>query len=128
MTWTERVGDFAATVALLLVNLGRIVTLFARVAATALDGFVTNLAERGETGITRGTTARAWVGLPAAVAWGVAAIVLRALSVVTVFVRQVTETSDDFLRALTGENGYLAAPAPEDSPTGGQAAGQGLGA
>jgi predicted small integral membrane protein len=123
MTWTERVGDFAATVALLLINLGRIVTLFVRVAATTLDRFVTNLAERSEAGITRnGTSARAWVGLPAAVAWGAAAIALRAASVVTVFLRQVAETGDDFLRALVegGEGG--AAPAPGVGPASGPTA------
>src|SRR5579884_1289782 len=118
MTWTERVGDVATTVALLLVNLGRIVTLLVRVAATTLDRFVTNLAERGESGITRsGTSARSWVGLPAAVAWGVAAIALRGLSVVTVFTRQVAETADDFLRTLV--DGTETAPtAPQGGPQG----------
>jgi hypothetical protein len=131
MTWTDRVGDFAATVALLLVNLGRIVTLFVRVAASAADRFVTNLAERGETGITRnGTSARAWVGLPAAVAWGAAAIVLRAVSVATVFARQVAETADDFLRTLVDDSA-ASAPAPpertpEAGPEGSPGSGQGI--
>jgi hypothetical protein len=126
MTWTERVGDVAKTVALLLVNLGRIVTLLVRVAATTLDRFVTNLAERGESGITKsGTSASSWVGLPAAVAWGVAAIVLRALSVGTVFTRQVAETADDFLRTLV--DGAEPAPtAPQGGPQGAPAAGPGL--
>lgn len=126
MTWTERVGDFATTVALLLVNLGRIVTLLVRVAATTLDGFVTNLAERGESGITKSaTSARSWVGLPAAVAWAAAAIVLRALSVVTVFTRQVAETADDFLRTLV--DGTEPAPtAHQGGPQGAPAAAQGF--
>jgi hypothetical protein len=114
MTWTERVGDVATTTALLLVNLGRIVTLFVRVATSALDRFVTNLAERGESGIAKsGTSGPSWVGLPAAVAWGAAAIVLRALSVVTVLARQVAETADDFLRTLTDDG---PAPGPAPSP------------
>ena len=134
MTWTERVGDVATTVALLLVNLGRIVTLFVRVATTALDRFVTNLAERGESGMAgSGTSARSWVGLPAAVAWGAAAIVLRALSVVTVFARQVAETADDFLRSLT-DDGTAPGPAPapplpftpHGGPVGAPAAGYGI--
>jgi hypothetical protein len=119
MTWTERVGDVATTVALLLINLGRIVTLFVRFATTAIDQFVTNLAERSESGIRRnGTSARAWVGLPAAVAWGAAAIVLRSVSVVTVFARQVSETADDFLRTLTEEGPVPSPTAPQAGPVG----------
>ena len=112
MTWTERVDDVATTTALLLVNLGRIVTLFVRVATSALDRFVTNVAERGESGIAKnGTSDPSWVGLPAAVPSGAAAIVLRALSVVMVLARQVAETADDFLRTLT-DDGPEPGPAP----------------
>lgn len=104
MTWAERVGDFATNVALVIINLGRLVTLLLRVAAELLDRFVTNLAERSEGGISAvGATARSWVSLPTAVFWGIAAIVLRAASVVTVFARQATETVDDFLRTLAEE-------------------------
>jgi hypothetical protein len=138
MTWTERVGDVATTIALLLINLGRIVTLFVRVATTALDRFVTNLAERGESGIAKsGASGRSWVGLPAAVTWGAAAIVLRSLSVVTVLARQIAETGDDFLRTLTDDGTALgpaptpASPlpsAPQGGPQGTPAGGYGLAA
>lgn len=115
MTWTQRVGDFAANVALLLINLGRIVTLLLRVLADKLDRFVTNLAQRSEGGIGRvGTQARSWVSLPAAVAFGAAAIALRALSVATVFARQITETADEFLRALAEDVTEPTPPEPSD--------------
>ena len=69
------------------------------------DGLVTNLAEKSESGITpTGSTAKSWVSLPAAVAWGVAAIVLRTVSIITVFARQLTETVDEFLRSLAEES------------------------
>lgn len=106
MTWAERVGDLATQLALVLINFGRIFTLILRVATDKIDAFVTNLAERGEGGITpTGSLGRVWVSLPAAVAWGVAAIVLRTASIVTVFARQLAVTLDEFLRALAEEQG-----------------------
>ncbi len=107
MTWAERVGDVATNVALVLINLGRIFTLIVRSAAIAIDDLVTSLAERSETGIrpveAPGTT---WVARITAVAWGVAAVALRTLSIATVFVRQVAVTLDEFLRVLAeGEGG-----------------------
>jgi hypothetical protein len=105
MTWAERVGDLATTFALVLINFGRIFTLIFRVLTAKIDGLVTNLAEKSESGITpTGSTAKSWVSLPAAVAWGVAAIVLRTVSIITVFARQLTETVDEFLRALAEES------------------------
>ncbi|MFQ5516387.1 MAG: hypothetical protein ACE5E8_02335 [Acidimicrobiia bacterium] len=101
MTWAERVGDLATNVALVLVNAARIVTVPVRVLAEKLDQLVTNLAERSETGISRSSApGRSWVSIVAQVAWGVAAVALRILSVATVFVRQVATTLDDFLRTL----------------------------
>ena len=104
MTWAERVGDLATTFAIVLINFGRIFTLIFRVLTKQIDGLVTNLAEKSESGISpTGTTAKSWVSLPAAVAYGVAAIVLRTVSIVTVFARQITETVDEFLRSLAEE-------------------------
>jgi len=114
MTWAERVGDLATNLALIVINLLRIFTLVFRIAAEKLDTFVTNLAERSEGGISRtGRGGSGWISLPAAVAWGVAAVILRAASVVTVFLRQVTATVDEFLEALTGP---VSATAPEPPP------------
>lgn len=111
MTWAERVGDLATNGALVLINFIRIFTLILRIAAGAVDGFVTGLAERSEGGISPvGTGNRTWVSLPAAVAWGIAAILLRALSVLTVFARQATTTADEFFRTLA-EDRQPAAPA-----------------
>ncbi|HIF12506.1 MAG TPA: hypothetical protein EYQ82_05780 [Dehalococcoidia bacterium] len=105
MTWADRVGDLATQLALVLINFGRIFTLILRVLTAKIDSLITNLAEKGEGGITpTGSTAKSWVSLPAAVAWGVAAIVLRTVSIVTVFARQLTETLDEFLRALAEES------------------------
>jgi hypothetical protein len=102
MTWAERFGDLATNVALVLINAVRIVTLPLKLAAIAVDGIVTTLSEKGEDGIKptnkAGTTS--WIGLPAAVLWGVAAITLRTLSIVTVLVRQLATTVDDYMRIL----------------------------
>ena len=104
MTWAERVGDLATNVALVLINFLRIFTLVLRIAADKIDDFVTSLAERSEGGISRtGIGNSAWISLPASVAWGIAAVVLRAASVITVFARQITATTDGFLEALAGE-------------------------
>jgi hypothetical protein len=104
MTWAERVGDLATTFAIVLINFGRIFTLIFRVLTKQIDSLVTNLAEKSESGISpTGTTAKSWVSLPAAVAYGAAAIVLRTVSIVTVFARQITETVDEFLRSLAEE-------------------------
>ncbi len=106
MTWAERVGDLATQLALVLINFGRIFTLIVRVAADKLAGFITGLAERSEGGISpTGSLGRVWASLPAAVAWGVAAIVLRTASIATVFTRQLAVTLDEFLRALAEEQG-----------------------
>lgn len=104
MTWAERVGDLATNVVLVIINSLRIFTLLLRIAAEWIDRFVTSLAERSEGGINRtGPTGSAWISLPASVAWGIAAILLRAASVITVFVRQITATLDGFLEALAAE-------------------------
>jgi hypothetical protein len=104
MTWAERVGDLATNVALVIINFLRIFTLLLRIAAEWIDRFVTSLAERSEGGIGRtGSAGSAWIALPASVAWGIAAVLLRAVSVVTVFARQITATLDGFLEALAGE-------------------------
>ena len=107
MTWAERVGDLATNIALVAINLIRIVTLLVRLLADRLDRFVTALAERGEEGIRRTDTPRtSWVNLPASVFWGIAAIILRVLSIATVFVRQLATTIDEFFRVLAeGEQG-----------------------
>jgi hypothetical protein len=112
MTWAERVGDLATSVALVLINLARVVTYLVRIAADKLDDFVTGLAERSEGGISRSAqpTTRVWVGIIAQVAWGIAAIVLRTASVITVFVRQAATTVDEFFRALAEESGPPTTP------------------
>ncbi len=117
MTWAERFGDLATNVALVVINAVRIVTLLLRIAAEKVDGFVTALAERGEEGISRtSTSGRAWIALPAAVAWGLAAILLRALSVVTVLARRAAFTLDEFLRVLAeGEGPEPRGPSGERS-------------
>lgn len=109
MTWAERVGDLAASIALVAINLARIFTLLARVLAQKLDDLVVVLGERSEGGLSRTEAPGAsWVRLPAAVLWGIAAIVLRALSIVTVFLRQLTATIDDFFRVLAEGDGRTA--------------------
>lgn len=102
MTWAERFGDLATNVALVAINAVRIVTLPVKLAAVAVDGIVTTLSEKGEDGIKPTTKAgtTSWIGLPAAVLWGVAAITLRTLSIVTVLVRQLATTVDDYMRIL----------------------------
>lgn len=118
MSWAERVGDLFTNIALVVINALRIVTVPVRVAAEKIDELVTNLAERSESGISRTeASARAWVGIVAQVAWGIAAIVLRLISVVTVFVRQVVTTVDEFLRALAEEPPAPAAAAAEPPGT-----------
>ncbi len=107
MTWSERVGDLATNIVLVLVNLVRIVTLAARLLARILDGLVTNLGEHSEQGLSRTGVASGaeWLQLPARVAWGVATILLRVLSVATVFLRQATEAVDEFFRILAEGEG-----------------------
>ena len=102
MTWAERVGDLATNVALVGINLARIFTLAASILATKVDDLVTSLGERSENGLARtDTAAGTWVRLPAAkVLWGIAAIGLRLISIVTVFVRQLSNAADDFFRTL----------------------------
>ena len=106
MTWAERFGDLAANVALVTINLARIFTLLALIAAEKLDNLITALAERGEERIRpTEVSPRAWLHLPAAVLWGIASIILRVASIVTVFVRQAASTIDEFFRVLAeGEN------------------------
>jgi hypothetical protein len=102
MTWAERVGDLAANVALVFINLARIATLLVRIATERLDGLVTSLGERSEAGL-RPTElpTTVWTRLPSMVFWGVAAVVLRAISIVTVFLRQAATALDEFFRILS---------------------------
>ncbi len=107
MTWADRVGDLAMNLALVVINLARIFTLLARILTQKLDEFVTGLGERSEAGLQRTEPpgAAQWVRLPASVLWGVAAVVLRALSIVTVFLRQLTAAIDEFFRVLAEGEG-----------------------
>lgn len=107
MTWAERVGDLATNVALVLINFARIFSLLLRILTERLDEFVTGLGERSEAGLTRTSTpgGNTWIGLPAAVLWGVAAVLLRALSIVTVFARQLFAAIDEFFRVLAEGQG-----------------------
>jgi hypothetical protein len=102
MTWAERVGDLATNIALVVINLARVFTYLARVLAQKMDELVTSLGERSEQGLgrTRAPRPAVWVQLPSNVLWGVAAVLLRALSIVTVFVRQATSAIDEFFRVL----------------------------
>ena len=112
MTWAERVGDLATNIALVFINLLRVATLLTRILAAKLDTFVTGLGERSEQGLSRvETSGTAWVRLPTNVLWGVAAVVLRLLSIVTVFLRQITATVDEFLRVLAEGEGTTGAAA-----------------
>lgn len=113
MTWAERVGDVATNLALVLINLGRIFTYLLAQATRALDGFVTNLADASTAGIARTETARGWVRFPTAVVLGVAMLVLRVLSIVTILARRLAETLDEFLRVLAEGEG---SPAPGPGP------------
>lgn len=118
MTWAERVGDLFTNVALVVINALRIVTVPVRVAAEKIDELVTSLAERSEAGISRSEVpGRTWVGIVAQVAWGIAAIILRILSVATVFVRQVVTTVDEFLRALSEEAPAARSPESPSAPS-----------
>jgi len=116
MTWAERVGDLATTVVLVFINFIRLFTIPLRLAAQAVDGLVVNLAELSERGIRPAaevpvlTGWRSWVQAFASVLLGIAWIILRLVSIVTVFVRQLTATVDDFFRALAE------APAPPAAP------------
>ena len=101
MTWSERVGDLASNIALVAVNAIRILTLPAKLLSEKLDTFVSGLGETSEKGLAPADTPRnSWLRLPSAVFWGIAAIILRTLSIATVFVRQACSTIDDFLRVL----------------------------
>jgi hypothetical protein len=120
MTWAERVGDLATNLVLVLINFFRIFTLIIRIAAEKIDEFVINLAERSEGGIrSTGTGGSTWIALPASVAWGIAAVILRAFSVITVFIRQITTTVDEFLEALTEDTdeGTGQPPPPVSQPS-----------
>ena len=106
MTWADRAGDLATNIALVFINLARIFTLAAKILTEKLDELVTSLGERSEQGLARtDTPGGAWVRLPAAVLWGVAAVLLRALSIVTVFARQLTTALDEFFRVLAEGEG-----------------------
>lgn len=107
MTWAERVGDLGTNIALVVINLARIFTLAAKILTEKVDDLVTSLGERSEQGLTRSDTpAGTWVRLPAAVLWGIAAVVLRGISIATVFLRQVANAVDEFFRVLAeGERG-----------------------
>ncbi|GBD85163.1 hypothetical protein BMS3Abin02_01567 [bacterium BMS3Abin02] len=113
MTWAERVGDLATNLALVVINAFRILTVPVRVAAEKLDDLVTSLAERSETGISRTPSpGRTWVAIIAQVAWGIAAVVLRVFSVVTVLVRQVVTAIDEFFRDLAEAQSSVGSPQP----------------
>lgn len=128
MTWADRFGDLVTNVVLVVISAIRIVTLLLAIAAEKVDGFVTALAERSEGGISRTTESlQGWLRLPATVAWGIAAIILRALSVVTVFVRQATATVDEFFLVLAEGDGLSPTPptqggGPESGPPLGEGA------
>ncbi|MBI2866049.1 MAG: hypothetical protein HYX99_01640 [Chloroflexi bacterium] len=109
MTWAERVGDLATNITLVVINLVRIFTMLFRIGAERVDGFVTGLAQRSELGIApTEIPGGAWVRLPASVFWGVSAILLRVISIFTVFVRQLTTTVDEFFRVLAEGEGARA--------------------
>lgn len=105
MTWAERVGDLARNIALTSINFFRLFTVILRVVTEKIDGLVVALAEHGEEGI-RPTEmgARTYIRLPVLVAWGIASILLRAVSLLTVFARQVATTADELLRHLAEES------------------------
>ena len=107
MTWAERVGDLAANIALVAINLVRIVTLAVRLLAEQIDRLITRLAELSESGISRVQPEglRGWMRLFASVPLLAIAGALRALSIITVLVRQVAVTIDEFFRILAEGEG-----------------------
>ncbi len=114
MTWAERVGDLATNLALVLINAVRIVTYLLRILTERVDALVTGLGERSEQGLAR-TEPRGWVRIVTNAFLGIAAIVLRLLSIVTVLARQLATTVDEFFRVLAeGEGGTP--PAPPTTP------------
>lgn len=105
MTWAERVGDLARTTALTGINFLRLFTVILRVVTERIDSLIVALAEHGEEGIKATEMgARTYIRLPTLVAWGIASIVLRAISLVTVFARQIATTGDELLRHLAEES------------------------
>ena len=104
MTWAERVGDLARNIALTTINFFRLFTVILRVVTERIDGLIVALAEHGEEGIkATDMNARTYIRLPTLVAWGIVSILLRAVSLLTVFARQVATTADELLRHLAEE-------------------------
>ena len=114
MTWAERVGDLATRLVLVVLLTIRIITELVRLFFVALDGLVTELGTRSESGLTRmETSERAWVRLPGSVLLGAAFVVLGFIGIFTVLLRQASTKLNDFIVGLAeGEERISGAPQP----------------
>ncbi len=101
MTWAERFGDVATRLMLVVVLLLRLVTQLIRFLFEALDNLVTRLSEMAEQNV-RGADVQGmpWVVIVKQVILNIIYAVLQLLAIVTVLLRQLATTLDEFVAAL----------------------------
>ena len=101
MTWAERFGDVATRLMLVVVLLLRLVTQLIRFLFEALDNLVTRLSEMAEQNV-RGADVQGmpWVVIVKQVILNIIYAVLQLLAIVTVLLRQLATTLDEFIAAL----------------------------
>jgi hypothetical protein len=101
MTWAERFGDVATRLMLVVVLLLRLVTQLIRFLFEALDNLVSRLSELAETNV-QGADVQGmpWVTIVKQVVLNVVYAVLQLLAIVTVLLRQLATTLDEFVAAL----------------------------
>jgi hypothetical protein len=101
MTWAERFGDVATRLMLVAVLLLRLVTQLIRFLFEALDNLVTRLSEMAEQNV-RGADVQGmpWVVIVKQVILNIVYAVLQLLAIVTVLLRQLATTLDEFVAAL----------------------------
>ena len=101
MTWAERFGDVATRLMLVVVLLLRLVTQLIRFLFEALDNLVTRLSEMAEQNV-RGADVQGmpWVVIVKQVILNIVYAVLQLLAIVTVLLRQLATTLDEFVAAL----------------------------
>ena len=101
MTWAERFGDVATRLMLVVVLLLRLVTQLIRFLFEALDSLVTRLSDLAEENV-RGADVQGmpWVVIVKQIVLNVIYAVLQLLAIVTVLLRQLATTLDEFVAAL----------------------------
>jgi Fe2+ transport system protein B len=101
MTWAERFGDVATRLMLVVVLLLRLVTQLIRFLFEALDNLVSRLSEMAEQNV-RGADVQGmpWVVIVKQVILNIVYAVLQLLAIVTVLLRQLATTLDEFVAAL----------------------------